>query len=233
MLYMDEVEEIKKRYIRRKEISSDRYDIFSPWMYMHEQDKERAIIRLFNKVEIKQINNKVLLEIGCGNGNDLLKFMRFGFSPENLIGNELITERAHSARQRLPSTLKIIEGNALDLNLPLNSIDIIYQSMVFSSILDDSFQKQLAIKIWSLVKVGGAVIWYDFIYNNPKNKDVRGIPLKKVLSFFPSNEIIYSKISLAPPLARAVSGLHFRLYDLFNSFRFLRTHILCWIKKPG
>ena len=48
---------------------------------------------------------------------------------------------------------------------------------VFPSILDDSFQQKLADRMWALTKPGGGILWYDFIYNNPRNPDVRGVPL--------------------------------------------------------
>ena len=228
---MNEIEAIIERYKRRDNLPEDRYSYLSPWMYMHEQEKERAIIRLIKKVRLYPINNKTLLEIGCGTGGNLLQFIRLGFSPNFIVGNELIPQRALLASERTPSQLKIIEGNALDLKFEDNSFDIVYQSMVFSSILDFKFRKELALKIWNLTKVGGGILWYDFIYNNPVNNDVQGIPFRKIKTLFPTSEIFKYKISLAPPIARRVSKIHFRLYDIFNSVRFLRTHLLCWIMK--
>jgi len=228
---VNEIEAIIDRYKRRGNLPDDRYSYLSPWMFMHEQEKERAIIRLIKKVKLYPIDNKTLLEIGCGSGGNLLQLIRLGFSPNFIVGNELIPQRALSARNRTSSQVKIIEGDALNLQFDDNSFDIVYQSMVFSSILDFQFQKELALKMWNLTKVGGGILWYDFIYNNPVNNDVQGIPFKKIRALFPVSEILKYKISLAPPIARRVSRVHFRFYDIFNSVRFLRTHLLCWIMK--
>ena len=97
---------------------------------------------------------------------------------ENLVGDEFLEDRAEVARRRLPEGIKILVGDAAEVNLEEGPFDIVYQSTVFTSILDDGFQQKLADRMWKLVKPGGGVLWYDFIYNNPNNPDVRGVPLK-------------------------------------------------------
>ena len=74
-------------------------------------------------------------------------------------------------------------------------------------------------------------MWYDFIYDNPKNKDVNGIPLKEIKELFPEAKIQYWSLTLAPPISRLITKIHPSLYNIFNAFPFLRTHILCWIEK--
>ena len=149
----------------------------------------------------------------------------------NFIGNELITERAAAARKIIPKEIEIIEGDALKLSFTPNSFDIVFQSTVFSSILDSSFQKELARKMWSFAKPEGGILWYDFTYDNPKNRDVRGIPLKKIKELFPEGKINHWRLTLAPPISRTVTKIHPSLYHIFNMFPFLRTHLLCWIEK--
>jgi hypothetical protein len=39
-------------------------------------------------------------------------------------------------------------------------------------------------------------------------------------------------VTLAPPLARAVTRIHPGLYRWFNALPPLRTHVLAWIAKP-
>lgn len=131
----------------------------------------------------------------------------------------------------LPAATSVLLGDASTLELPDHSFDVVYQSTVFTSILDDEFQMKLAARMWSLAKPGGGVLWYDFIYNNPANPDVRGVPVAKVQSLFPDGEIDCWRLTLAPPISRRVTRLHPKLYTLFNAVPFLRTHVLCWIKK--
>ena len=225
----NEISEIKKRYSKRKK----NYNPLTPYIYMIQQEKERALIRWVHKESLEPVDNKKLLEVGCGSGQNLIQLIRLGFNPKFIVGNELMQERVISARVLLPSGVKIIEGNALDLDFGEGYFNIIFQSMVFSSILDDNFQFQLAKKMWEWAKVGGGILWYDFTFNNPKNNDVRGIKLNRVKELFPEGKVKTWKLTLAPPLARAVTKIHPSLYSVFNIFPFLRTHILCWIKKTN
>jgi len=227
---MSEIDEIKMRYERRK-LLGERDHPSNPEMIMSTQEKERKIITLLKKVDNFSFDQSSILEIGCGNGSNLLQLIRLGFDPRNLTGNELLEERAESAKYRLPSVTKIICGNALDLEITAGSFDIVYQSMVFSSILDDDLQNKLAAKMWHWIKPGGGVLWYDFIYNNPFNKDVKGVPYRRVRELFPEGTIFKKHLTLAPPLSRHIAKINTSLYTFFNFFPFLRTHIICLIKK--
>lgn len=227
-----EIDEVRKRYERRKaNVESDRYSFLNPSVWQNVQECQRAKLKLFAELGITSFNETKLIEVGCGSGGNLLEFLRWGFEPENLKGIELLEDRAAQASKVLPAGM-IYCGDANRVNLPVASQDIVFQSTVFSSLLDDAFQMDLAARMWGWVKPGGGVLWYDFIYNNPNNPDVRGVPLKRVHALFPQGRFMVKRITLAPPLARNVCKFHSSLYPVFNLFPFLRTHVLCWIQKP-
>jgi hypothetical protein len=75
------------------------------------------------------------------------------------------------------------------------------------------------------------VLWYDFTVDNPRNPDVRGVPLARIRRLFPDATVRAQRITLAPPIARAVTRIHPALYTLFNTLPLLRTHLLCWLAK--
>ncbi len=226
-----ELEQIEDRMKRRNSFSPDLYSPLKPDVVLRQQELERKLIKWLRKKNYNNISDLKLLEIGCGSGKNILKFIELGFNPENIIGNELLEERLIHTKKILPASVKIISGNALDLELMNNSFDIVFQSTVFTSILDDKFKQALANKIWDLAKPGGGILWYDFIYDNPKNKDVNGIPLKEIKELFPEAKIKHWSLTLAPPISRLITKIHPSLYNIFNAFPFLRTHILCWIEK--
>ena len=227
-----EEERIRKSYERRKNISSELYDVLTPDVYLRKQELERAIIKWLKWKRYNDRSNKKLLEIGCGSGFNLIKMIELGFEPSNIVGNELISERASHAKKILPKDVKIIEGNALNLTLSSDSFDIVFQSTVFSSVLEHEVRKRLANKIWEIAKCGGGILWYDFLYNNPKNKDVKGISLKEIRALFPDGKIKKWRTTLAPPISRFVTRIHPNLYHVFSYISFFRTHVLCWIEKP-
>jgi SAM-dependent methyltransferase len=195
------------------------------------QEMEWYFVRWIRNAGLAPLAGKRLLEVGCGPGGNLLEFLRLGFAPEGLVGCELLDEIARLARSRLPSAVQIITGDAAALDLEPGSFDVVFQSTVFTSILDDRFQSRLADRMWSFVKPGGGLLWSDFVYDNPRNRDVRGVPVRRVRELFPDGKMLVWRTTLAPPVSRVVARLHPSLYTLFNITPLLRTHALCWIRK--
>jgi ubiquinone/menaquinone biosynthesis C-methylase UbiE len=143
----------------------------------------------------------------------------------------LLEERCAQARAALPAGVRIAGGDATELTFQDESFDLVIQSTVFSSILDESFRKRLAARMWRLARPGGGVLWYDFMYDNPRNPDVRGISYREIKALFPEGTIAGERITLAPPLARLVAPIHPGLYAVVNALPLLRSHWLCWIRK--
>lgn len=227
----EEIKQIKERYTKRNSIPENLYNPLTTDVIFRRQEFERVLIKIIKDNYSYNLKNLKLLEIGCGSGKNLLKFIELGFEPKNIIGNELLIERAETARKILPKEVDIIAGDALKLSFFPNSFDIVFQSTMFSSILDTNFQRELARKILDFVKPGGGILWYDFIYNNPQNPNVKKVTLRDIKELFPDVQIRSWRLTLAPPISRLVTKIHPNFYHLFNFFPFLRTHILCWIKK--
>jgi hypothetical protein len=200
------------------------------------QERQRAMAQLFVGIGYRDLSRVRLLEVGCGTGKNLLELLRFGFKPEMLQGIELLMDSAKEAVEILPSSLRIVCGDATCISTSSiypGSQDIVYQSTVFSSLLDDDFQQRLAERMWSWTRPGGGIMWYDFTVNNPRNRDVRGVSLRRVQQLFPLGKLRARRVTLAPPIARAATRVHPKLYAAFNSCPWLRTHVLAWIQKPA
>jgi len=227
----DELERVRERYARRSR--DDRHGILQPHVWCALQERQRAMLRLFARLGWRDLGALRALEVGCGAGGNLLELLRFGFRPEHLAGVELLPERFALARKLLPAAVTLWQGDAAVVDLNGARPDVVLQSTVFSSLLDDDFQQRLAERMWSWVAPGGGVLWYDFTVDNPRNPDVRGVPLKRVKALFPRGTVWHRRITLAPPLARALCRVHPSLYPLFNALPPLRTHLLAWIEKPA
>ena len=228
---MEETQAIAERYARRS--GGDRYSMLRPEVWQGVQERQRCILRLFGqKLSFDKLSEVTLVEVGCGTGSNLMEFLRVGFAPENLSGIELLPERVAVARRFLPVSVSLLEGDASKVEMPPSSKDIVFQAVVFSSLLEYHFQEELAGQMWRWVKPGGGILWYDFIFNNPSNPDVRGVPIKRIRELFPGGEMIIRRLTLAPPISRIVCRIHPHAYHLFNAIPWLRTHVLCWIAKP-
>jgi SAM-dependent methyltransferase len=232
MLNTVEIESIENRYQRRSaECYADRYSPLNPYVVMSELEKDRELARLFASGLKSRISRSSLLEIGCGYGSNLLRFLRFGFAPENLVGNDLLPDRILTARRVLPTAISLFQGDATTLDFDGRRFDVVCLFTVLSSILDDDFQSRLATTAWSHVKSGGAVLLYDFVYNNPSNPDVRGVSTSRIQQLFPGAKPRIHRVTLAPPIGRRVTKLWTGCYSLFNAIPLLRSHVLVWLEK--
>ncbi len=224
-----EPQALAERYARRG--APDRYSLLQPDVWHTVQERQRAMLQVLAGLGWHDLSQRRLLEVGCGAGGNLLELLRSGFAPAHLAGVELLPERLAQARAVLPAAVQLHAGDATQLHLPEASQDVVLQATVFSSLLDDAFQQRLAADMWRWVKPGGGVLWYDFTVNNPRNADVRGVPLSRVRELFPQARARAQRLTLAPPLARAVCRVHPVLYPVFNALPLLRTHILVWLQK--
>jgi hypothetical protein len=223
---MDEPDAIRERYEKRKGNSrvktasaSTKYNRFI------RSEREKVYKQLISAYFPDPAKLQVL-EIGAGNGSNLPFFHNLGIPWSSLKANELLDDRMVSLKANFPD-VNVFSGDAL--HLPADAAaDIVFQSTVFTSILDMEFKHKLAHKMWELTRPGGMVLWYDFIYDNPSNKDVKGVPVSEVRELF--GEAKFFKVfpvTLAPPIGRRVGNL----YHLFNVCPFLRSHVVIGIGK--
>jgi SAM-dependent methyltransferase len=221
-----ELDRIAERYARRGG-NGDRYSLLRPEVWQMWQERQRALLRLLAMRPGVPADWRAT-EVGCGAGGNLFDLLRIGLLPAHLTGIELLPERLAAARAALPEGVRLLAGDASTAEVPPASQDLVLQSTVFSSILDDALQQRVADAMWRWLKPGGAVVWYDFTVNNPRNPDVRGVPLSRVRALFPQGRFTARRVTLAPPLARALPAA----YPLLNLLPLLRTHRLVLIDKP-
>ena len=199
--------------------------------WLNWQQRHRAMRLLFDELGWHDLSSRRLLEVGCGGGDNLLDFLRMGFSPRALAGVEAAADRFARAMQRLPSGITLMQGDASLMKLPDASEDIVFQSGVFSALLDAPFQWRLSQVMWRWVMPGGGVLWYDLAapVGTPAR---RAVPVARVRELFPEGRFTVRRLTLNDALARRVSPAHPLLYACLGALPMLRTHALIWIEKP-
>lgn len=227
----DDAQDMARRYAARAGLA-DRYSLLRPEVWQTVQERQRAMLRLFVRHGWLELSGREVVEVGCGAGGNLLELLRAGFAPERLSGIELLPERLAMARRVLPTGVRLHGGDALEADIAPGSVDLVLAATVFSSLLDDAVQARLAEAMWGWLRPGGAVLWYDFTVDNPRNRDVRGVPAARLAELFPGGRADLRRITLAPPIARTVCRWHPALYTALN-LPPLRTHLLAWIAKPS
>lgn len=174
---------------------------------------------------------KKILDVGCGDGNMLRQFLQWGALPEHLAGIDLRPEPIEKAKNINPN-LDLRCGSATKLSFPDANFDLVCQYTVFTSILDSGMKRKIAAEMDRVLKPGGAVLWYDFFYNNPTNQDVQGVKKTEIKALFPHYRHHFRKITLAPPIARRIpEALLPIFYPLLSAIPILRTHYLAVLIK--
>jgi SAM-dependent methyltransferase len=228
---------VRQRYARRDDAHDDRYSPLRPEVRHEQADRAAALAGWLARRAARgdgwpPVAQLRLAEVGCGDGSNLLQALQLGFEPALLTGLELLPERLQAARHRLPRGVVLIEGDATQVALPPASQHLVLAYTVFSSLLDAGFRQRLAQAMWRWLQPGGAVVAYDFTWDNPRNPDVRGVPPAEWRRLFPEGRFRSRRLTLAPPLARRAAALHPALARTLNLLPPLRTHLLAWIEKP-
>jgi ubiquinone/menaquinone biosynthesis C-methylase UbiE len=224
-----EAARIKSVYALRQGLT--RYSWFNPGYLFYIQQLERRVLNLLHREGLGVLSDKKILDIGCGQGNWLREFIKWGASPSNLTGIDLIPDRVEKAKQLCPQGVDLRCGNASTLPFNDHSFDIVTQFTVFSSILDAGMKKALASEMRRVVKYKGYILWYDFYVNNPNNLDTRGIRKSEIAELFPDSRIKLRKVSLIPMLTRAIAPHTWLGCYLLERLKVFNTHYLGLIKR--
>ncbi|MES2613642.1 MAG: class I SAM-dependent methyltransferase [Pseudomonadota bacterium] len=228
-----EPQAVQARYARRDAAQDAlRYQLMASASALQaQQERLRALVRLWNAHGWTGLSDMAITEVGCGAGGNLQDLLRLGANPARLQGLELIAERAAQARAGLPGAVRIVEGDATLAPVADGSQHALLAFTLFSSLLDPAFRQHMADVLWRWAAPGGGVLVYDFIVDNPRNPDVRGVPLAELRRLFPAAQVQSRRITLAPPIARRLPAAW--LAPASALLHPLRTHRLTWLAKPA
>jgi len=187
---------------------------------------------LLDSAGLKSLAGLRILDVGCGKGVTLRQYLEYEADPNRLCGIDLLPAFAQQARSG-SQNLQVVCGSASDLPFPDCSFDFVSQFMLFTSVLSPEVRYRIAHEIERVLVPGGRLLWYDFAFNSPSNPDVRGIPLAEVHRLFPGFAMMSRKITLAPPLGRAIGRFGPTIYYLTSKIRVLCTHYLCLLEKAA
>jgi SAM-dependent methyltransferase len=223
-----ESERIREIFAHRKDPGDGPLDLFR--MCSH-HERQQTLLLFFREIGLSSLSGLRILDIGCGSGGQLRRLTDFGAQPENCFGVDLFQPSLARARQQNPN-IAFIEGSAAELPFASGEFDLVFQFTVFTSVLDGRVRQAMASEIHRVLRPGGYFIWYDFIYSNYKNPNVRGIGRREVSELLGAFRLRFRKVTLAPPIGRKASKISPALYRVLSAIPMLRTHCFCFAQKP-
>jgi SAM-dependent methyltransferase len=194
-------------------------------------DLERNVLTALRRSGFWPLGAKRLLDVGCGTGYWLRCLIAWGAQPQHLAGIDLLRNRVLDATKLSPPQVGLSCGSAVALPFRSESLDLVLQFTVFTSILDPDVRHRVADEMVRVLKPDGAILWYDFCVENARNPDVRSVKAAEIRQLFPTCSVKLARVTLAPPLTRLVAPLSWTLCALLNLVPPLRTHYLGVIKK--
>jgi ubiquinone/menaquinone biosynthesis C-methylase UbiE len=171
------------------------------------------------------------LEVGYGRLGWLADLLSWGIREADLYGIELDKERAQVARDALPGA-HLEVGDARRLPWADRHFHLVVASTLFTSVLDADDRRAVACEIARVLKPGGALLWYDFAVNSPRNPRVRRVTRGELSQLFPGMHGSIRSITLAPPLARLIVPRSHVLATLLEAVPVFRTHLIAVLTKP-
>lgn len=227
---MSETERIARAYRDLAE-HSGRWDARNPGNKAILAERRRLVRRVLEREGWLPLGNRDVLEVGSGTGGELSWMRELGAAPAKLVGIDLLPDRVASARLAFPE-LDFRTGNAEQIPFPDASFDVVLAITVFSSIRDAGMAANVAREIVRVMRSSGGLLWYDFRYDSPANRDVHGVTAARVRQLFPTLDGRLFSLTVLPPVARRLGPLSFA-YPALAAIPPLRSHLLGLLRKPA
>lgn len=226
---MSDANEVRDAFARQSVRWQDvGYRSWMPGNLFSHQERERRYTELLRRNGFLPLDERRILDVGCGSGRLLARMALQGARPENLAGIDLLEHEIDSARSLAPNVdFRVAYATALPFDD--RSFDLVVAFTTFSSMRADETRKAAAAEIRRVLRPGGALLWHDF-WVNPRNPEVQALRMKDIKDLFPGAKIDAKRSTLAPPIARRVARVSWLACALLDAVPLLRTHWLALIR---
>lgn len=228
----NEAEDIRLAFERQAVKWEDlRYRSWMPGNLFAGQGLERALVNLLRRNGFLPLEERKVLDVGCGSGKQLMRLLFYGARPENLVGIDLLEHEIEQARSFAPQ-VDFRVADATKLPFDDETFDLALAFTTFTSMRSEEARRAAAAEIRRVLRPGGALLWYDF-WINPRNRDVKALGIKDIKRLFPGCQIDAKRVTLAPPIARRLAGTSWLACAVLETIPLLRTHWLVLIRPPA
>ncbi len=216
---------------REREIPDRLYAPHNMGYLLMSQARERASVRMLEAAGVFPQPGTPCLEVGYGRRGALGALISWGLRAADLHGIEMDGRRASAAQSALPGAdLRV--GDARRMPWPADTFGLVIAWTVFSSIGSVEDRQTVAAEIERVLRPGGALLYYDFAWNNPRNPNVRAVTRRDLLALFGGLKGSSERVSLAPPLSRLIAPRSWWLATALDAIPLLRSHLVAVLVKP-
>jgi ubiquinone/menaquinone biosynthesis C-methylase UbiE len=206
---------------------------YAPWLpesLLVKAGRSRAAAIMLHRAGVFPQAGDPCLEVGFGWLGWLGTLLTWGVRERDLHGIDLDPVQVNRGREVLPlADFRV--GDASNLPWESNRFRLVVASTLFTSLLDQNVRQQAAGEITRVLADGGALLWYDFAVNSPRNPAVRKVSRRELQELFPGLTGEIWSVTLAPPLARLIAPRSWALATLMEAIPLLRTHLLAVLVK--
>jgi SAM-dependent methyltransferase len=195
------------------------------------EERRRVALELLGTHGFGDLASQRVLDVGCGAGGELARLAGDGADPAQLVGVDLLPGRVGGAAESLPEA-RFAVANGAELPFRDGAFDLALLFTVLSSVLVGDLRARIGADVARVLRPGGAVLWYDFRWN-PTNRQTTGIGVDEVRRLFPGFAHETRRVTLAPPLARAIAPRAPKVAAAASRVPFLRSHTIGLAIKPG
>ena len=197
--------------------------------YVH-NSRDEALLALLRRHGIDTLAGLRILEVGCGGGSLLRTLLHYGADGDKITGIDIAPARIADAAAAAPGTLLAV-ANATALPYRDGSFDVAFAFTSLTSMLGQPERKQAARETLRVLRPGGLLVVYDF-WVNPLNKTTRSLRATELRALFAGNRIEIERVTLAPPIVRALGGRP-GLCRQLERLPWLRSHLLAAVIKEN
>jgi len=172
----------------------------------------------------------LVLDLGSSAGASIPRLTSLGCSPRSIACIDIRHETLRDGRSMHPHTL-FVQSDALHLPFPNERFDMVHQSVMMSSALDERRRYAMAREMVRVTKRQGLVLWYDLRYPSPFNPNFRPIGRREIQRYFSDCQSRILSTTLIPHLSRALAPISWRACRLLERIPLLRSHLLAVIKR--
>ncbi len=229
-------DEVRANYESWGEAARSRWHPTAPLAMWFQHDRERHLYRLLRAHGwVERLPGADILDIGCGEGDQLNRWVALGARPDRLHGIDLTPGRIERGRLRHPQ-LELVEGDASRLPFSDRSFDLVTQFVAFSA-MPPEIWPTVAAEMRRVLRPGGAVVWYDIRphagftnrIGKPGWPDLRALSMSTVRDLFRPTAVVGGLLGAFHPVAElarfspAIPTLAARLVPPLRSHLLLLT----------